>query len=382
MKRAQKHRTAVIVVHGIGEQSPFETLDAFAANFIRSLGPVTLSHAMAERKGAGGSAWQDNFVRIEKEKNNPIDIHEFYWAYITEGKISIPEVTAWVEQTLEGTKKFYREDVTLQDAYENRKHTKRFPLANVLWLLRLAAIALPFIKIAQFIFAPVLHLPFFTWLSKMSHAVLDKFGWVVTGYLGDVAVYTTTDEKSKYYRIRQQILNECQAMVEEILNDPVYDRVIIAGHSLGSVIAYDTLNRINIKANVKEGDKLPVGKLAGLITFGSPLDKIAFFFRTHTGKNEYIRRQILAHLHSFKAKPLSFENDPVQLSNPIIPKLDAVPWVNYYAQNDPVSGHLDFYKIKEQDNVMLTLPQSWGVAHTGYWTSSDFYQDIIKRFGI
>lgn len=382
-KHTSKKRTAFIVLHGIGEQSPFETLDAFTANFVRSLqltSNVTLAHEITARKGASGAHWQEQYIQIERAKGTPIDIHEFYWAYITENKITIPEVTAWVERTLEGTKKFYHEDAALQNAYERRRNTKRFPLANVLWILRLAAIIMPFTAILRFLFSPFLHLPFFTWLSKITDALLQKFGWVITGYIGDVAIYTTTDAKSKYYKIRQQILSESQTLVEEILSDPAYDRVILAGHSLGSVIAYDTLNRLNIKANMPDGARLPIHKLAGLITFGSPLDKIAFFFREQALKNEEIRRQILAHLHSFKAKPLSFEKYSLHVANPLQPKLDGIQWVNYYAHNDPVSGHLDFYKIDEKDNVKLHLPQAWGVAHTGYWTSEDFYEDIIKKF--
>jgi len=380
---SNKKRTAFIVLHGIGEQSPFETLDAFTANFAGSLQRTTtvkLAHEISTRKGASGSLWQEQFIQIEQAKGTPIDVHEFYWAYITEDKITIPEVVAWVEQTLAGTKKFYHEDAALQNAYERRRSTKRFPLAHVLWLLRLAAIAVPFVEIARFLFSPVIHLPFFTWLSKITDKLLKKFGWIITGYLGDVAIYTTTDAKSKYYRMRQQILNESQTLVEEILADPAYDRVILAGHSLGSLIAYDTLNRLNIKANLPEGARLPIKKLAGLITFGSPLDKIAFFFREQAQKNEQIRKQILAHLHSFKSKPLSFEPYSLPVSNPLKPKLDGIPWVNYYAHNDPVSGHLDFYTINESDNVKLELPQAWGVAHTGYWTSEYFYEDIIRRF--
>ena len=47
--RKQK-RTAIVVIHGIGEQVPFETLDAFAANFTKCFGDVKLSHKIVTRK--------------------------------------------------------------------------------------------------------------------------------------------------------------------------------------------------------------------------------------------------------------------------------------------------------------------------------------------
>lgn len=369
-------RTAVIVIHGIGEQVPYETLDAFATTFVKCLHNVELSHEIITRKDGNGIEWQESFVQIDHEDGPPIDVHEYYWAYLTEGQISIPEVLSWVQQTLEATKKFYQSDVELQKKYEERRGTKKFPLLYVLWLLRAAALVLPFLKLAWLIASPFSHKPLDRWL----HALLDRFGWIITGYIGDVAIYTTTDEKSKYYRIRQEILKECQALVEEILNDKHYDRVIIAGHSLGSVIAYDTLNRINIETNLNGKNSIPIKKLSGLITFGSPLDKVAFFFREHTRSDQYIRRQILAHLHSFKSKPLDFQKEDHIVRDPLARNLDFIPWVNYYARKDPVSGHLDFYDIKSCDNVELALPQPWGAAHCGYWTSLQFYDDIVTRF--
>ena len=117
-----------------------------------------------------------------------------------------------------------------------------------------------------------------------------------------------------------------------------------------------------------------------MITFGSPLDKIAFFFREHTKAHEYVRRQIRSHLNSFKARALDLQPNDEVLANPITPKLDDLPWVNYYSMRDPVSGHLDFYKIDPKDNVVLDLPERWGVAHVGYWTHEPFYNDIAQRF--
>ncbi len=68
------------------------------------------------------------------------------------------------------------------------------------------------------------------------------------------------------------------------------------------------------------------------------------------------------------------------MDDPLEHKLDRLPWVNFYGRKDPVSGHLDFYTIDDQDNIELNLPQSWGVAHTGYWTSKEFYEKIVERF--
>ena len=57
-----------------------------------------------------------------------------------------------------------------------------------------------------------------------------------------------------------------------------------------------------------------------------------------------------------------------------------MPGVNYFSREDPISGHLDFYVIPEEDNVLLDIDRFWGVAHVGYWTHPPFYEDIAKRF--
>ncbi|MBI4548528.1 MAG: hypothetical protein HY707_11135 [Ignavibacteriae bacterium] len=91
-----------------------------------------------------------------------------------------------------------------------------------------------------------------------------------------------------------------------------------------------------------------------------------------------MRRQIVEQLHSFKAKPLSLEKNPVPLTNTLAAKLDRVTWINVYDDNDPISGHLDFYKVDE--NLKINLGMKWGLAHVGYWEDEKFYEDIAERF--
>jgi hypothetical protein len=385
VKKSNSGKTAILVIHGIGEQRPFETLDSFSRGLVEFLRTqkrrFSLKHEIVERRGSAGVTWNESLLQIHPHKGTrSIDIHEFYWAYLTEQRITVPEVLEWVEKTLQGTRRFYRENKELQRKFEKRRKTPIFPLTWVAWALRVVTLLYPLYRLTSLLFKPVLPLLSIKWVAPLWNWLAKNTTWIIVGYIGDIAIYTTTDEKSRKYRIRQQILKECQSQVEAILEDSRYDRVIIAGHSLGSVIAFDTLNRINIKSNLPSGAKLRIDKITGLITFGSPLDKIAFFFREHTTAQEYIRRQIKSHLHSFKAKTLDDQNDDLILSNPIQHNLDDVLWVNYYSKSDPISGHLDFYQIAEEDNVLLDLPEFWGVAHVGYWTHQPFYEDVVARF--
>ena len=62
-----------------------------------------------------------------------------------------------------------------------------------------------------------------------------------------------------------------------------YGDDVIAGHSLGAVVAYDALNAAIAKERWHpKGQMRVVERTRAFITFGSPLDKIAFIFRTQS----------------------------------------------------------------------------------------------------
>lgn len=384
-KQFPEGRTAFLVIHGIGEQNPFETIDAFARGMAKHLQADTkdlqANHRLVNRNGSNGGAWTESFIRLSDghEDGDYIDIHEYYWAYLTEEKISVTEVWQWVEKTLNATRQYYNENTQLIKRYEKDGEIK-FKLEKVAAELRRLSLYYYFLKVIITVLNFVSRIGPLKFVAKWAEKFESILKPYIVGYIGDVAIYTTTDEKSRFFSLRKNILTESQQLLESLLLDDSYDNVYIAAHSLGSVIAYDTLNRVNLKANLTEGDNLPVDKLKGLITFGSPLDKIAFFFREHSGKDQFVRRQIIEHLHSFKARPLSMDTNGLEISNNIIPKLDRIKWINFYNDDDPVSGHLDYYNIPDKDNIKLKLPGPWGKAHIQYWQDPTFYSEMAERF--
>jgi hypothetical protein len=378
-------RTAILVIHGIGEQNPFDTLDAFARGMTEQLRSgdqdLAADHRIISRKNGSGETWTESFISLSShpDKADYLDIHEFYWAYLTEDKISVTEVWQWVENTLDSTRRYYRENAKLIERYE-KDGKVRLKIERVAKELRRLSLYYPILKFIIAVLQVVSRLKPLEFLLKWAEKLEGLLKPYIVGYMGDIAIYTTTDEKSKFFGIRQKILTESQQFLESLLLDDAYDKIFIAAHSLGSVIAYDTLNKVNLKANLPEGKNLPITKLKGLITFGSPLDKIAFFFRDHSGNEQFVRRQIIDHLHSFKAKPLNLDMNGFKVANKIDPKLNGIKWVNFYNDDDPVSGHLDYYTIPDADNIKLDLPGPWGVAHIQYWNDKTFYSDIVKLF--
>jgi hypothetical protein len=402
--RLPQGRTAFLLIHGIGEQNPFETLDYFAQNFVNYFDEqnvhVQLEHLIARRRLSTGSFWTESFVRLipaDTEQDWFIDIHEYYWAPDTENQITAPEILQWAEQTLDGTIEFYsRKDNQhlLDNLLRNRN-------SQSLFKFRMRSLTI-FLRLFNF-FQPVLRLLIWVILLLLGPFIKGRFlgsAWqlsktlitpALVNFVGDITIYTKTNPKSPYQKIRQRVLTESLALLKGILKDKQadYNQVILAGHSLGSCIAYDTLNLLCIEASLthEQSKTLFIDKLQGLITFGSPLDKIAFFFREEAQENQYIRQRILEHLKSFRVKPQVQPEGKTEVvrknrhfsSSPVVCRLNQVRWANYYHLKDPISGNLDYYD--NLDNIEMKYEASWGEqGHMGYWTDLKFYEHIANHF--
>ena len=366
--------TAFLVVHGIGEQDPFSTLDSFVRNFQPILqkdspGKIEILHRAENREG-----WIDNYIQLKSDEKDDsfIDVYEYYWAHHPQRKVNLAEIVDWLVKTTNGARKFYEENNRLIDKYESDVKSevftgssikRRWYLKHLSWLVKLMA----FIGI-----------PKVPYVDQFIRKILGKGEKIFVDFVGDVVVYTSTNLKDKTFEIRKKILDGAFEQLKIILECGKYENIIVAGHSLGSVISYDAINKINNEMLFNDKLRECSGKLKGFITFGSPLDKIAFFFREHTLDEEYIRRQLLANYHNFKNKDLNLKSDTIRISTPYKAYLNHVKWLNFWNINDPVSGKLDFYDVDE--NIDIPLNNKWGVCHLEYWEHEEMYNRIIKEF--
>lgn len=368
-------RTAFLVIHGIGEQNKFETADAFGRGLVEDLRArgikPELEHRITQRSGPDG-AGTESFLRIRFPGHGGyMDVHECFWAHLTEDTASLSDVLNWLFLTAWGTHKYYRGNDALRESYEQRRSacggSSRFPIYRL---------ALSIMLLYPIMFLVNLFIP--NSVKKVLSKTVKPFAtWALRGYVGDVTVYTTTDEKSKFFAIRKRILATSRALLGALLADDQYERVVVAGHSLGSVIAYDTLNRLNLDINLGASVGRNIGKLYGLVTFGSPLDKIAFFFRERSADAQYVKRGIINGLHSFRARRLDVVQNPPPIPSTVQRFLEPLPWLNFYDCKDPVSGHLDFYV--DVDNRVLDMGAKWGVAHLAYWNHPAFYRTTLDQ---
>ncbi|MBM3818693.1 MAG: hypothetical protein FJW14_06710 [Acidimicrobiia bacterium] len=180
------------------------------------------------------------------------------------------------------------------------------------------------------------------------------FSWyvkrVLVQYAGDVMVYVTAHQVNRFAELREKIQATAARVATTLYRQGGYKRYVFVGHSLGSVVAYDTLNRLILE---ETHASRPVQNVEALITFGSPLDKTAFVFRTQAKKSE-VREAMAA-----TVQPL------IQTSRP------AIPWLNLWSRHDIVSGEINFYAtpgdkvtVRNESDPDADIPL---FAHVQFW---------------
>ena len=205
-------------------------------------------------------------------------------------------------------------------------------------------------------------------------------------------MYLSSNVHSKFYATRQDILNRAVDFIERILECPDheqmesttrgregsrYDQLIIVAHSLGSVIAFDALNRILNRSAILEGKAAcspeQLQKIRLFVTMGSPLDKVDYFFRLRIPEREAMRRHIVEELYPLKRGPTTVID-----SRGTAYAFSSLEWWNIWSPMDILSGSLDAYGdvnncCSLKHNVLPLL------AHNQYWSDPKLYTLLLDR---
>lgn len=205
---------------------------------------------------------------------------------------------------------------------------------------------------------------------------------ILVQYPGDLAAYVSSYTLDRFHdlrsRIKDTIWKKARAIYAATAEDAPgfeYAECAVVGHSLGSLIAYDTLNRLILEDEpTHPGEADPtrldvVSRTRLFLTFGSPLDKTAFIFGVQGMRTTEAREALAASVQ------------PMICDYALRPR----KWVNIYSPWDIVSGFLDYYDPpgsadpRKIDNRIDPQATTLLKAHLEYWRDPILFEVLHRE---
>jgi hypothetical protein len=234
-----KPRQAVVIIHGVGEQRPMDTLRAFVKV---AAGRSKTEHGDVEKKAFSkpdsiSPTLELRRMAIPGDNREwregdwvATDFYELYWAHLMTGT-SWRHVMAWARTVL-----FRRP--------WNVPSRLIWPWM-VSWVLLLIGAGV-YGLVALRGWMDVSRWPLILILIPVVVPLIRKsVNYVGLGYLGDAARYLSPTPAN--VAVRQAIRSAAIDLLEGLHDDPTwrrYHRIVLVGHSLGSVIGYDALTHL------------------------------------------------------------------------------------------------------------------------------------------
>lgn len=217
-ERRKNPRQAIVLIHGIGEQQPGEMLRGFLDSGVLGNDISTDIWIKPDRMS---DLFELRRATISGTDKRPItEVYECYWAHII--RDTTPEqLFSWISRLL------FRKGIPQ-------------PLKFIWvcsWFVILAGLASSIILLlareeAKWAFLPVL----LAGLALASKYLIDSIG---INIIGDAARYL--QPKPSNIAHRQSIRMAGVNLIDKLHQAGRFDRIIVVGHSLGSVIAYDLI---------------------------------------------------------------------------------------------------------------------------------------------
>ncbi|MBX2875536.1 MAG: hypothetical protein KTR30_25690 [Saprospiraceae bacterium] len=231
-------RQAVVIIHGIGEQKPMSTLRGFVDTLVKyeaseriKKGEITeYKKNYWSKPDQVSDSYELRRLVLAGEKRRPTtDFYEYYWAFNMQGT-NIGHMIPWFK--------------TLLLKWPWQVPNRLLLVWFFSWILTLGIVGGVLI-----FFSNADQNPFGEGLrgkaySLLGTSILIGLQRTLISYIGDAARYLTPNPSN--IRERQAIRHEGIALLKK-LHEPdekgekQYDRIVVVGHSLGSVIAYDII---------------------------------------------------------------------------------------------------------------------------------------------
>jgi len=245
-------RQAVVIIHGMGEQRPNSTIRGFTRCLLGELHSQTnrlpKSYEKPDKISGTFETRSKTILKDDLAGRPTTHVYEFYWAHhMRDTKGS--QVWRWVLRLL---------------FWKPRCVPPR--LKKVFWTLW----GLVVLGLALGIAIAVNYWDFGTkwriisgisWVGALWGAIRGILNPLILNTLGDAARYMSDnpDNIEQRQKIRQEgvdLLRRLHEAVDE-LGQPLFDRVVVASHSLGTVVAYDLLRLAWVQYSETFDNKVP-----------------------------------------------------------------------------------------------------------------------------
>lgn len=228
-----RSKNAVILIQGIGEQLPMDTLRSFVRTVVQPAVEGAAEEALFNKADRLSDGTDLRRLSYKGNRNRPTtDFFEYYWTpEFAPGRVLGIFRFAWKHLRTP----FFR--------YEkgNTRHMVAW-IQTVLLVAVMLAAGIIFFRhaIAQFMG----QVPWLPWtlvgiLAVLGIGVLILFWHFSRGALSDVLRYFSPTPRDT--RARDAVRRRGVDLLVKLHADQHYERIIVVGHSLGSVIAYDIL---------------------------------------------------------------------------------------------------------------------------------------------
>lgn len=234
MATVDKLRTAIVVVHGMGEQLPLETLNRFVRTALPRVDGERRYFSRPERVTDSYEARRHLSYRqpfTGPQVHGQVEFFEYHWSYLMTGN-KLGDLLP-----------------TLRRLLVRRPSRVPYGLRKVWWLAWLVIVALlaalvatllAGVKIDEFSLAGVLAALFGQGLIAAGLLqLLNRAGNAVTKSFVDVVRYL--DRSPRSYEARRAIRKGMVDLLQGLHSKGRYSRVIVVAHSLGAYIAYDAI---------------------------------------------------------------------------------------------------------------------------------------------
>jgi hypothetical protein len=240
-----KVRTAVVIVHGMGEQRPMETLDGFVKTALHPLSAFYDTDKKWEYYYSRPAEITDSYEARRyiarpltdpasaEPKQGQAEIYEYHWSYLMTGN------------------RFADLGPTTLRLFLRRPRNVPDPLFGIWRVVWIALLAIPVAMAALFVGGHLLNKDVPWWILGAVSSVVVLLFWLgvlrilvravvksVTASFVDVARYLDTSPHS--YAARRAIRGGLVDLLHA-LHDGRYSRIVVVAHSLGAYIAYDAV---------------------------------------------------------------------------------------------------------------------------------------------